>query len=148
MWENSARKSENVWEDEKRQNVYNSKMENEHHHLNMVLFFYFLKHLWRRGRWRGRGRRWWLAYLMVKFRQLHFYFLPLEEMILCLLTYWGNQIKLSSHRICLLKREREKEREEVDGCFLSINCVKHLGCFCENKRKTKRKMNKSNEGRV
>lgn len=36
-----------------------------------------------------------LADLVVEFRQLHFYFLPLEEMILCLLTDRRDQVKLS-----------------------------------------------------
>lgn len=38
-----------------------------------------------------------LADLVVEFRQLNFYFLPLEEMILGLLAHWGDEIKLSGH---------------------------------------------------
>lgn len=57
--------------------------------------------------------QWTLAYLVVKFRKLNFYFLPLEEMILCLLTHWRDEIKLSCHWIRLLEiknkgRQRKK----------------------------------------
>lgn len=49
----------------------------------------------------------WLTptYLMVELRQLHLDLLPLEEMILCLLTHWRNQVKLPRYRICFLERE-------------------------------------------
>jgi len=49
---------------------------------------------------------------MVKFRQLHLYFLSLEEVILCLLTHWRDQIKLPRHRISLLVMEEKADETE------------------------------------
>lgn len=43
-----------------------------------------------------------LTYLVIKLWQLSFHFVPLEEMILSLLTHWWNEIELPGHRVCLL----------------------------------------------
>lgn len=43
-----------------------------------------------------------LTYLVIKLWQLSFHFVPLEEMILGLLTHWWNEVELPGHRVCLL----------------------------------------------
>lgn len=55
---------------------------------------------------------------MVEFGQLHFYFLPLEKMILGLLAHWRDQIKLSRHRVSLLEIKTEKRCSS--RCFMWI----------------------------
>lgn len=52
---------------------------------------------------------------MVKFRQLHLHFLPLEQVILCLLTDWRDEIKLSGHWVGLLEGDHHHSEAEVKG---------------------------------
>ena len=56
-----------------------------------------------------------LTNLVIEFRQLNFHFVPLEEVILCLLTHWWNQIKLPGHRVCFLiyYEEGMKTKREI-----------------------------------
>lgn len=52
---------------------------------------------------------------MIELRKLHFNLLPLEEMVLGLLTDGGDQVKLSGHRVRLLEVRQRNSKSDQGG---------------------------------
>lgn len=59
-----------------------------------------LTKLWQRGS---------LTDLVVEFRKLHLNFIPLEVVILCLLTHRWDQVELACHRVRFLVPKRQRQ---------------------------------------
>lgn len=54
-----------------------------------------------------------LTYLVVELRKLHLNFIPLEIVILCLLTHRWYQVELACNWVCLLVPNRQKKNAMV-----------------------------------
>lgn len=68
---------------------------------------------------------------MVELRQLHLDLLPLEEMILRLLTHWRNQVKLPRYRVRLLERHNQIYTFEIKYMHTSLynSFISTYKCF-------------------
>lgn len=58
---------------------------------------------------------------MIELWQLSFHFVPLEEVIFCLLTHWWNQIKLPGYRVRFLCKHKSTYKANT-AYFYSVTC--------------------------
>lgn len=57
---------------------------------------------------------------MIELWQLSFHFVPLEEVIFCLLTHWWNQIKLPGYRVRFLGKYKSTHEANTHAYFDSV----------------------------